>query len=271
MGEKTFRDLEHQGWVEKADGYRDLWGRITEQANTPILATFGDLLGKRFLDIGSGTGELTAEAAARGATAEGLDFAATMVAKASQKYPGIPFREGDAEKLPYPDARFDAAACSFGLLHMADADRALREARRVLKAGGRYTFTAWCGPDQGGDFFKLVMGAIREHGTLDVPLPPAPPIFRFADTGECARALSQAGFAAPGTASLQLIWRTEDPQAILELIYKSIVRTPMVLQAQSEEARAHIHKAIISGAEHYRTRGVIHLRFPVVLATAVAA
>jgi len=271
MGEKTFRALEHQGWLEKADAYRDIFGRITVQAITPILATFGDVSGKRFLDVGSGTGELTAEAAGRGATAEGLDFAATMVAKASQKYPGIPFREGDAEKLPYPDAHFDAAACSFGLLHMADADRALQEARRVLKAGGRYTFTAWCGPEQGGEFFKLVMGAIREHGTLDVPLPPTPPMFRFADTQECARALSQAGFAAPGTASLQLIWQTEDPQAILELIYKSIVRTPMVLRAQTDEARARIHEAIVSGAEHYRTQGVIHLRFPAVLATAVAA
>jgi SAM-dependent methyltransferase len=154
---------------------------------------------------------------------------------------------------------------------MANADRALQEARRVLKAGGRYTFTVWCRPDQGGDFFKLVMGAIREHGTLDVPLPPAPPIFRFADTGECVRALSQAGFAEPGTANLQLIWRTEDPQAILELIYKSIVRIPMVLRAQTEQARARIHKTIISDAEHYRTQGVIHLRFPAVLATAIAA
>jgi SAM-dependent methyltransferase len=101
MGEKTFRDLEHQGWLEKADAYREIFGRITEQAISPILATFGDLSGKRFLDVGSGTGELTAEAAGRGATAEGLDFAATMVAKASQKYPRIPFQEGNAEKLPY--------------------------------------------------------------------------------------------------------------------------------------------------------------------------
>lgn len=271
MGEKTFRDLEHQGWLEKADAYRNIFGKITEQAIAPILATFGNLSGKRFLDICSGTGELTAEAAARGAAAEGLDFAGTMVANASQKYPGIPFRAGDAENLPYPDARFDAAACSFGVLHMTDADRALREARRVLKAGGRYTFTAWCGPDQGGDFFKLVMGAIREHGTLDVPLPPAPPMFRFADTGECTRALSQTGFAATSTASLQLVWQTDDSQAILELIYKSIVRLPMILRAQSEVARAQIHQAIVSGAELYRTRGVILLRFPAVLATALAA
>jgi ubiquinone/menaquinone biosynthesis C-methylase UbiE len=271
MGEKTFRDLEHQGWLEKADAYRDIFGKITEQAISPILGTFDDLSGKRLLDVGSGTGELTAEAAARGATAEGLDFAATMIAKARQKYPHISFTEGDAENLPYPDASFDAVVCSFGLLHMANADRALQEATRVLKVGGRYTFTVWCGPDQGGDFFKLVMGAIREHGTLDVPLPPAPPIFRFADTGECARALRAAGFTAPETDSLQLAWETKDPQAILELIYKSVVRTPMVLRAQTEEARERIHKAIARGAEDYRTQGVIRLRFPALLATAVAA
>lgn len=271
MGERTFKDLEHQGWLEKADAYRDIFGKITEQAIAPILDTFSDLSGKRFLDVGSGTGELAAQAAARGAAAEGLDFAATMVSKASQSYPRIPFTEGDAENLPYPNASFDAVACSFGLLHMANADRALQEAKRVLKAGGRYTFTVWCGPDQGGDFFKLVMGAIRDHGTLDVPLPPAPPIFRFADTGECDRALRAAGFTSPGTASLQLTWGTKDPQAILELIYKSVVRTPMVLRAQSEEARERIHKAIVNGAEDYRKQGVIHLRFPAVLATAVAA
>lgn len=271
MGEKTFRDLEHQGWLEKADAYRDIFGKITEQAVSPILDTFGDLSGKRFLDVGSGTGELTAEAAGRSAAAEGLDFAATMVAKASQRYPHIPFKEGDAEDLPYPDDSFDAVVCSFGLLHMANADRALQEARRVLKVGGRYTFTVWCGPDQGGDFFKLVMGAIRQHGTLDVPLPPAPPIFRFADTEECGRALRAVGFTAPATENLQLIWQTEDPNAILELIYKSVVRTPMILRAQTEEARERIHKAIVAGAEDYRTKGAIHLRFPAVLATAVSA
>ena len=30
MGEKTFRDLEHQGWLEKADAYRDIFGRIAQ-------------------------------------------------------------------------------------------------------------------------------------------------------------------------------------------------------------------------------------------------
>ena len=271
MSEKTFTDLEHQGWLAKAGAYRGIFGKLTEQAITPILDTFGDLSGRRFLDVASGTGELTAAAARRGAAAEGVDFAATMVENAIQRYPHIPFKEGGAEQLPYPDGSFDAVSCAFSLLHMANPDRAFLEARRVLKAGGRYTFTVWYGPDQGGEFFKLVMGAIHQHGTLDVPLPPAPPIFRFADTKECFRALRAAGFAAPATQNLQLKWQTQDPKAILELIYKSIVRTPMILQAQTEEARERIHRAIVLGAEAYRMKEAIQFRFPAVLATAVIA
>jgi ubiquinone/menaquinone biosynthesis C-methylase UbiE len=268
MGEKTFKDLEHQGWQAKASAYRDIFGKISEQAIDPILNTFGDLSRKRLLDVACGTGELTAAAASLGAIAEGVDFAATMVDNASQEYSDINFREADAEQLPYPDAHFDAVVCSFGLLHIQNPEVALKEANRVLKAGGRYTFTVWCSPDQGGDFFKLVMGAIQQHGTLDVPLPPAPPIFRFADIEECFRALRAAGFVEPVTKTIQLGWQTKYPEGVLELIYKGIVRTPMILQAQTEDARERIHRAIVQGTEDYRVNEVIRLRFPAILATA---
>lgn len=270
MVEHTFRELEHQGWLTKAAAYRDSFGTITEQAIGPILDTFGDLSGKRLLDVACGTGELTAAASQRGAKAEGVDFASTMVGKAREKYPDSRFNEGDAEHLSYDKSTFDAVVCSFGLLHLQDADRAIAEARRVLKAGGRYTFTVWGNADQGGDFFRLVMGSITQHGTLDVPLPPAPPIFRFADFQECNRALTAAGFIAPAVRILPLQWKANNPQDILDLIYKSVVRTPMILQAQTPDARERIERAIVEGAESYRRNGAIALRFPAVLATALA-
>jgi hypothetical protein len=103
-----------------------------------------------------------------------------------------------------------------------------------------------------------------QHGTLDVPLPPAPPIFRFSDVDECKRALKAAGFNEPSVRILQLRWRRKNPQDVLDLIYESIVRTPMILQAQSDDARERIHRAIVEGAES----DVIQLRFPAVLAMA---
>jgi len=268
MAEQSFQALEQAGWVAKAGAYDELFATITDQAIDPILDTFGSIAGKCLLDVACGTGHIAGVAAERGAQSEGIDFASTMVEKAKSRYPGVPFREGDAEQLPYGDASFDAVACGFGLLHVARPDRVMKEAWRVLKSGGRYTFTVWCSPDQGGEFFRLVMGAVQKHGTLDVPLPPAPPMFRFSDPTECAKALTAAGFVAPRVAVLPLSWRAATPADVLDLIYKGAVRTPMVLEAQTTHAREAIHRAIMEGSEAFRKEGVIEFRFPASMASA---
>jgi 2-polyprenyl-3-methyl-5-hydroxy-6-metoxy-1,4-benzoquinol methylase len=89
MAEPTFRELEHEGWLVRAGEYDGTLGQITTQAIEPILATFGDLKDKRFLDVGCGTGHLAALAASRGAESEGLDFAAAMVARAQANHPSL--------------------------------------------------------------------------------------------------------------------------------------------------------------------------------------
>ena len=188
--------------------------------------------------------------------------------KAKSLYPAVPFKEGDAEQLPYGDASFDAVACGFGLLHMAQPERVIKEAWRVLKRGGRYTFTVWCSPDQGGDFFQLVMGAVQKFGTLDVPLPSAPPIFRFSDAIECVKVMTAAGFTDPKVKVLPLSWRTDQPTAVLDLLYKGAVRTPMILEAQAPKAREAIHEAILEGSEAFRKGNRIEFRFPASMASA---
>ena len=45
---------------------------------------------------------------------------------------------GDAQALPFPDMSFDAYTIAFGLRNVTDIPKALREARRVLKPGGRF-------------------------------------------------------------------------------------------------------------------------------------
>jgi SAM-dependent methyltransferase len=205
---------------------------------------------------------------AKRALSEGIDFAATMIAKAKSNYPRVIFSEGNAEELPYAAEQFDAVACGFGLLHLENPERAIRDAWRVLKPGGRYTFTMWRSPEQGGTFFDVVMGAMKAHGTLNVPLPPSPPIFRFADRDECTKALIEARFAPPNFEVLPLKWRSNDAHDVLNLIYKSMVRMPMLLSAQTVSAREAIHQAILVSSERYRQGGTIEFAFPALMVTA---
>jgi SAM-dependent methyltransferase len=227
------------------------------------------LRGKRLLDVGCGTGHLAAAAAKRGAETEGIDFASAMVAAAAANYPEVGFIKGDAEDLPYEDECFDCVACSFGLLHMQHPEEVMKEAYRVLRSGGRYTFTVWCAPEQGSDFFGLVQAAIQAHGTLDVGLPPAPPFFRFANVEECHKTLTGAGFISISTAKIPLTWYGKTPQDLLDLIYKSVVRTPMILERQTAEARERIHPAILQGADRYRVGERIAIAIPALVTTAM--
>lgn len=269
MPEPSYKDLEHAGWSARSEAYDDWFAKITRQAIEPMLdAIADDYAGKRLLDICTGTGHLAAAAAARGAVAEGLDFAETMVERARHNYPALSFTVGDAEDLPYEAGVFDIVACAFGHLHFSDADKAIAEAARVLSSGGRYGFAVWCGPDKGGAMFRLIYEAIKAHGNTDVGLPPAPPFYRFADPDNNRASLEAVGFGDVRTDILDLSWQAASGDEIIEMIYKSIVRTPIMFERQSAEARERIHRSIVENAERYREGDVLKLGFPAALITA---
>src|SRR3954464_7983952 len=155
----------------------DTLGAVTLRAIDPLLDAVGAIPGMRLLDVACGTGALAAEAARRGAEVIGIDFAPNMIAEATRRHPGVEFRVGDAEVIPLADASMDAVTCSFGMLHMERPERGLVEGMRVLRPGaGRFAMTAWTSD---GEFFALVGQAVQAHADMGVPLPPAPPIFRF--------------------------------------------------------------------------------------------
>ncbi|HYS57611.1 MAG TPA: class I SAM-dependent methyltransferase, partial [Burkholderiales bacterium] len=169
----AFRALEHAGWQGAARRYDDAFGSLTRQAVDPLLDSAEVRSGARTLDVASGPGYAAAGAAARGARVAALDFSSAMVELARSQNPETEFREGDAEALPFPEGSFDAVVMNFGMLHLAQPERAVTEAFRVLRAGGRFAFTVWAKPEEAVGF-GIVLDAIRKHGNPDVPLPPGP-------------------------------------------------------------------------------------------------
>ena len=65
------------------------------------------------------------------------DFSLGMLAEGRRRQPHLPFVAGDATRLPFGDATFDAVTISFGLRNIVDPDAGLREMLRVTRPGGR--------------------------------------------------------------------------------------------------------------------------------------
>jgi SAM-dependent methyltransferase len=266
-----FRAFEHAGWQGVGPRYHDAFGGLTTQAVGPLLDAVGLSQGVRLLDTATGPGYVAGAAAHRGACAVGVDFSAAMLAEARRRHPAVEFREGDVEALPFPEGSFDAAAMNFGLLHLGRPERALREARRVLRAGGRFGFTVWARPEEAVGF-GIVLRAIQTHGNPDAPLPPGPPFFRFSDPDECRRALLKAGFVDPDVAQVPQVWRLPSPDALFEAMFGSTVRTAGLLRAQSSEALGAIRAAMRREACAYQRKAdAVELPMPAVLASAVKA
>jgi SAM-dependent methyltransferase len=264
----AFHAFERAGWESIPRAYQDAFGTLTTQAIGPLLDAARVGPGVRVLDVATGPGYVAGAAAQRGATVVGVDFSAAMLAEARRHHPGIDFQVGDAQALPFPDASFDAVVMSFGLLHLGRPDRALAEAHRVLGAGGRIGFTVWAKPEDSVGF-GIVLRAIERHGRLDVPLPPGPPFFRFADPAESHRALLGAGFQAPEVVTVPQVWRLGSPDALFEIMRDSTVRTAGLLRAQTREAQDAIHAEIREAVRPYQRGSAIELPMPAILASAL--
>lgn len=266
-GEPTFRQYEQTGWDRKAKTYHDLAGGITREAARFLLDAAQAGPGAQLLDVACGPGYGAGYASRRGVHAIGVDFAPGMVREARKNFPGTDYREGDAEALSFPDQSFDAVICSFGLMHFSAPERAISEALRVLKPGGRYVFTVWSGADR-HDYFGLVLQAIQSHGTLDVPLPPAPPFFRFSEPAECERVLVAAGFETVAIEELALQWQPGSTADFLAFLEKSSVRMAMLLESQTPDALAKIRRSILESGQRFRRDTKYQLNWPAVMAVA---
>ncbi len=99
------------------------------------------------LDVAGGTGDISLrviEAGGAGTRATVLDINAGMLSVGRERIAAqgrdnvIDFIEGNAEELPFPDKNFDAVTIAFGIRNVPRIERALSEAFRVLKTGGRF-------------------------------------------------------------------------------------------------------------------------------------
>ncbi|MDX5310139.1 MAG: demethylmenaquinone methyltransferase [Rhodococcus sp. (in: high G+C Gram-positive bacteria)] len=99
---------------------------------------------ERVLDLAAGTGVSTVELGRSGAWVVATDFSTGMLQAGAFRQ--VPMVAGDAMRLPFADAVFDAATISFGLRNVSDFEAGLREIARVTKPGGRLVVCEFATP-----------------------------------------------------------------------------------------------------------------------------
>ena len=172
--------------------------------------------GEVIVDCAGGTGDIArrvARMARRAQLRRGgsdaqvlvIDYNAEMVAAGRERgsEPEIAWAVGDAQRLPLPDASADAYVIAFGIRNVTDVSAALREARRVLKPGGRFLCLEFSKPITeplqklyDAYSFRVIpeIGA-RVAGDRDAYQYLVESIRRFPDQRRFAEMIGEAGFS----------------------------------------------------------------------------
>jgi trans-aconitate methyltransferase len=145
--------------------------------------------GETILDLGCGTGDLTAEIAASGAKTIGLDNSKTMLERASKKHPEIAFIYGEATDFTLEEP-VNAVFSNATLHWVIDQEKALANVYKTLKPNGRLVVELG-GKGNVHCIIDSIQKAISQAGYPTVELSD---IFYFPSVGEYASLLEKVGF-----------------------------------------------------------------------------
>ncbi len=178
MDEPAAKDLYPGTFSRHAAAYKqrldEVMARSESRGRTAVIDWVDPTPGKRIIDLACGPGTLSyrlAQDLSPEGEVVGIDLAPGMIELARRETPpGLPLRFElmDMEDLRFPDAYFDAAACGHGLQFVPDLQRALTEAKRVIKPGARMAASVPVDPSQ-----VSAAQAILDRA-VGADLPPAP-------------------------------------------------------------------------------------------------
>lgn len=141
------------------------------------------------LDAGCGAGLFSSLAINTGAAVIGMDAAPGLLEVARQRNPQNNFLEEDLEALPFKDNNFDVVAGFNSFQYAGSFEKALAEAKRVLKPGGKLVLGLWAKPEM-SDATQV----LKSIGTLLPPPPPGTPgPFALSEDGKIESVLESNG------------------------------------------------------------------------------
>lgn len=252
------RGQQRDRWEAAAPGWEQRAATVSA-AGAPVadwLVKAAELgRGDRVLEVAAGLGDVgfkAAEIVGSGGEVVISDGAEAMVEGAARRaeqagLAQVSVVRMEAEWLDAEAASFDAVLSRWGYMLVVDPEAALREARRVLKPGGRIALAAWRAIEH-NPWMEISRSEFEARGLSTPPEPGAPDPFRFGADGELSELLYAAGFVDVKVETVDLFWQL----ASLDDWWEHMRSTSSIL------GRA---VAALSPAEHYQLREVLDQRY----------
>lgn len=217
--------------------------------------------GERILDLGCGTGQLTAQIAEAGAEVIGIDVSLAMIEKAKQNYSALSFAVADARNFQF-EQPFDAVFSNAALHWVKEADLVIHCIAQALKPKGRLV-AEFGGKGNVNAIVSALMSALKE---IDPALSPLVNPWYFPSMGEYATELEKQGFDVTLCVLFDRPTLLEDGEAGLAnwlqmfasslLAQVSTEQLPQVIQSVEERLKPILYKDGNWTADYRRIRVV---------------
>jgi ubiquinone/menaquinone biosynthesis C-methylase UbiE len=200
--------------------------------------------GQKVLDVAAGNGNVSLAAARRFCNVVATDYVPALLDRARERAHAerlpIEFHEADAEALPFDDASFDVVVSTFGVMFVADHDRAAAELLRVTRHGGKIGMANWTPEGFIGQLFKT----IGKH----LPPPPGAKSPALWGTRPRINEMFESHASSIKSAQRNFVFRYRSPEHWLDIFknyYGPVLKTFAALQQPAQVALENDLKALI--------------------------
>ena len=248
------RAASRERWESIAPGWES-GGEAFHAGALPVAHWMVDRLapqpGQTILELAAGRGDvgfLAAELLHPGGTLISSDGAEAMIEVAKRRaeqlgIDNVEFKPIDLEWIDAKLASVDGILCRFGYMHAVDPEHALREARRVLRPGGRIVIAVWDLPEH-NPWLAALPEQVAAMGLAEPREEGAPGAFALSAPGRLSELLQDAGFDDPVVEPIDLTFSAPTVDAWWE-----------TLHATSSSMRPVLDR--LSPADHYRLRDAV--------------